>query len=69
MHNWKYIIAGFCIPINIIIIFFGIIIIDPFAIMLGSISTGLVLYPILKDYYAKKEKEEFKKKDDKGSTS
>ena len=67
MINWKYAIAGFCIPVNIIIIIFGIIITDPFAIMLGSISSGLVLYPILKDYY--NEKEENEKKDDKGPSS
>jgi len=69
MTNWKYIIACFCIPLNIIIICFGIIINDGFAILLGSISTGLVLYPILKEYYAKKEKKEFEKENNKGSTS
>ena len=47
MINWKHIIAGFCVPINIIFIIAGIVIRDPFAIVLGSISIGLVLYPIL----------------------
>jgi len=61
--DWRYIIAGFCIPLNIIFIITGILISDPFAIVLGSLSTGLVLVPILRARYEKKEqiKEKVKK--------
>jgi len=65
--NWKYAIIGFCMPINIILIVFGIIIGDPFAIVLASISTGLVVMPALGDYYEKKEKN--KEPDDKRPSS
>ena len=61
MPSWKYIAAGFCIPVNIIFIVFGIVIGNPYSVTLGLLSTVLVLTPIIQDYYAKKnEKEEVK---------
>jgi tetrahydromethanopterin S-methyltransferase subunit E len=62
--DWRYVVAGFCIPINFILIFAGIVIGDPFAIVLGSISIGLVLIPILRHINEQKEKEKQEQKDD-----
>ena len=67
MLNWKYIVAGFCIPINVFFIIFGIIIGDPFSIVLGLMCLALVSTPIAQDYYAKKE--EAKTPEDKRSSS
>ena len=57
MIDWRYVIAGFCIPLNVIFIIMGILIGDPFAIMLGIISTGFVSLPLIRDFYGQKEKE------------
>ena len=67
--DWRYIVAGFCIPINFILIFAGIVIGDPFAIVLGSISIGLVLIPILRHINEQKEKEQQDQKDNDSETS
>ena len=53
----RYIIAGFCIPLNIFLILFGIVIKDPFAIVLASLSIGLVLIPILRNRHEKEKQE------------
>ena len=65
MAGWKYVIAGFCIPINIIFIIVGIIIRDPYAIVLASISIGLVLIPVLRAYNEKEKEEVIESKDKK----
>ena len=64
MINWKYAIASFCIPLNVILIIAGIVISDPYAIILASVSIGLVLMPILRDY---NEKEDEKDEDQEAS--
>ena len=63
MINWKYAIAGFCVPVNIIFIIFGIVINDAFMVTLGVMSIILVMLPVVRDYYAQKEDEEEKTDD------
>ncbi len=64
MFSWKHVVAGFCIPINVIFIIFGIIIGDPISIALGLFSTALVSTPLIQDYHVKKN-EKKKQEDDK----
>lgn len=62
--NWKYIIAGICIPINIIFIIVGIFISDALAVILGLVSIMLVLIPIInKNYENQKKQIQEEKKD------
>ena len=68
MFNWKYIIAGFCIPINIFFIAFGIFIDDAFAIFLGISSIVLVSLPIMRDYNVERKENEKENPNDKGSS-
>ena len=56
--NWNYIVAYFCVPINIILIMFGIIINESDFVIAGIACIGLVMLPIAKDYYEKKEEHE-----------
>ena len=63
--NLYNIIIGFCLPLNFIILFVGIFIGDPFAVVLACLSTGLVLLPILQEQENDKEEDkEDKTKED-----
>ena len=65
MLNWKLVIAGFCIPVNIFFIVMGIIISDTFAITLGLTSIALVCIPLLRDYNAASQEKKQENPEDK----
>tara|TARA_B100000287_G_scaffold419558_1_gene457929 strand:+ start:1645 stop:1875 length:231 start_codon:yes stop_codon:yes gene_type:complete len=65
-HKWKYYVAYFCVPINIFLMGFGIVINDMMMFLMGFASFGLVILPI---YYEKNaarfEKEKSSEQEDK----
>ena len=58
MANWKWVVAGFCIPINIFLIITGILIDSPRAIVAAVACIGLVSTPLIQEYYEKKDEKE-----------
>ena len=60
MGNWKLIVAGFCIPINVFLIVVGILIRDVYTVLMALACIGLVLLPLIQERY---EKEDEKKND------
>ena len=51
----KRIVALFCIPVNVLLILFGIIINDMQAIAIALCSIGLLILPLAYEYYEQKE--------------
>jgi len=50
--KWKYYIAYFCVPINVFLIGFGILINDMMLALMAFASCGLVLLPIYQEKHA-----------------
>jgi hypothetical protein len=59
--NPYYLMLGFCIPVNLILIFIGIFIGDPFAIVLACLSMGLIMLPLTRNDTAEEETEKNEK--------
>ena len=56
--KWKYYIAYFCIPANVLLLAFGILINDTMLALMAFASCGLVLLPIYYEEHAKRHEEE-----------
>ena len=54
----KEVIAAICVPLNVILILFGIIIDDWQVVGVAGCSIGLLVLPIVYKYYEQEEKQE-----------
>lgn len=51
----KRIVALFCVPVNVLLILFGIIINDMQVVAVALCSIGLLILPLAYEYYEQKE--------------
>ena len=58
MPNWKLVVAGFCIPMNVFLMIVGKLINDAYTIALAVVCIGLVSLPLVQEYYEKEDEKE-----------
>ena len=59
MSNWKHVIAGYCIVINVFLALFGILINDVYTVLLALGCIMLVSLPIvIQESYEKEDEKE-----------
>ena len=56
--KWKHYVAYFCVPINVFLMIFGILINDMMLALMAFASCGLVLLPIYHEKHAVRLKKE-----------